>query len=72
MSVLLSLGYALSLGFGKALSEIFSGATVLKRVERYRLTAQGMKTLVSFLSVIAVEMKAVNLSTPHSAFSLRH
>ncbi|WP_442941747.1 IS4/Tn5 family transposase DNA-binding protein [Nostoc sp.] len=27
----MSIGYALSLGFGKALSEIFSSGTVLKR-----------------------------------------
>ena len=35
------------------------------QVERYRLAADGMKTLIGFLSVIAVEMKAVDLSTPH-------
>jgi len=37
------------------------------QVERYRLAADGMKTLIGFLSVIAVEMKAVDLSTPHPA-----
>ena len=82
----MSIGYALSLGFGKALSEIFNRATVLKRdaqmaatilrwysyrwrveeyhkilksgcqVERYRLAADGMKTLLGFLSVIAMEL----------------
>ena len=35
------------------------------QVERYRLAADGMKTLIGFLSVIAVEMSAVNLSTPY-------
>ncbi|AUB41003.1 hypothetical protein COO91_07041 [Nostoc flagelliforme CCNUN1] len=33
--MLLSLGYVLSQGFGKALSEIFSGATVLKRAYEF-------------------------------------
>ncbi|WP_442944647.1 IS4/Tn5 family transposase DNA-binding protein [Nostoc sp.] len=28
----MSIGYALNLGFGKALSEIFSSGTVLKRL----------------------------------------
>jgi len=37
------------------------------QVERYRLAADSMKTLLGFLSVIAVEMKAVDLSTPHPA-----
>jgi len=37
------------------------------QVERYRLAADGMKPLIGLLSVIAVEMKAVDLSTPHSA-----
>jgi hypothetical protein len=31
----MSIGYALSQGFGKALSEIFSGATVLKRAYEF-------------------------------------
>ncbi|WP_442947943.1 IS4/Tn5 family transposase DNA-binding protein [Nostoc sp.] len=35
MSGLLSLGYALSLGFGKAFSEIFSNGTVLKRAYEF-------------------------------------
>ncbi|WP_442938551.1 IS4/Tn5 family transposase DNA-binding protein [Nostoc sp.] len=34
----MSIGYALSLGFGKALSQIFSGATVLKRAYEFLLT----------------------------------
>ncbi|WP_442948846.1 IS4/Tn5 family transposase DNA-binding protein [Nostoc sp.] len=33
----MSIGYALSLGFGKALSEIFSGASVLKRTYEFLL-----------------------------------
>ena len=37
------------------------------QVERYRLAANGMKTFLGFLSVIAVEMSAVDLSTPHPA-----
>lgn len=37
------------------------------QVERYRLAADGMKTLIGFLSVIAVEMSAVDLSTSHPA-----
>ncbi|WP_438822963.1 IS4/Tn5 family transposase DNA-binding protein [Nostoc favosum] len=35
MSVLLSLGYALSLGFGIAPSEIFNSGTVLKRAYEF-------------------------------------
>jgi hypothetical protein len=31
----MSIGYALSLGFGKALSEIFNGGTVLKRAYEF-------------------------------------
>jgi len=34
----ISIGYALSLRFGKALSEIFSGATVLKKAYEFLLT----------------------------------
>ena len=33
----MSIGYALSQGFGKALSEIFNGATVLKRAYEFLL-----------------------------------
>ena len=42
------------------------------QVERYRLAAEGMKTLVGFLSVIAALAFAINLSTSHPAFSPRH
>ena len=31
----MSIGYALSLGFGKALSEVFSSGTVLKRAYEF-------------------------------------
>ncbi|WP_442946697.1 IS4/Tn5 family transposase DNA-binding protein [Nostoc sp. 'Peltigera membranacea cyanobiont' N6] len=31
----MSIGYALSLGFGKALSEIFTNSTVLKRAYEF-------------------------------------
>jgi hypothetical protein len=40
MSVLLSLGYALSQGFGKALAEIFSSGTVLKRAYEFLPTQE--------------------------------
>jgi hypothetical protein len=36
----MSIGYALSQGFGKALSEIFNGATVLKRAYEFLLIAR--------------------------------
>ncbi len=34
----MSIGYALGQGFGKALSEIFNGASVLKRAYEFLLT----------------------------------
>jgi hypothetical protein len=34
----MSIGFAISQGFGKALSEIFNGATVLKRAYEFLLT----------------------------------
>jgi len=34
----MSIGYALSLGFGKALSSIFNSGTVLKRAYEFLLT----------------------------------
>nr|WP_322657115.1 transposase DNA-binding-containing protein [Dendronalium sp. ChiSLP03b]MDZ8203445.1 transposase DNA-binding-containing protein [Dendronalium sp. ChiSLP03b] len=34
----MSIGYALSLGFGKAMSEVFNSGTVLKRAYEFLLT----------------------------------
>ena len=42
----MSIGYALSLGFGKALSEVFSSGTVLKRA--YEFLPQQTKGLTFF------------------------